>query len=98
MISHLCANDFVLKYCKVADVNDEETLAGFFIESVDTSVCHSDRLYWALDAQAEISNIKLQAQRLRFIRKEMISSQTTTKEAPTGADLHIKDLREISVG
>lgn len=40
------ADDLYVKFCKVADVNDESTINDISIEGDVLSVCHSFREYW----------------------------------------------------
>lgn len=52
--------DLIAKSCKAGDVHNEGTLIDVFIESIDTSICHSLSHYWTQNLQANLTNIAFQ--------------------------------------
>lgn len=51
------AYDLYVKSFKVVDIYDDFIVNDIFIESVDPCICCSLWEYWALDPQADVTNI-----------------------------------------
>lgn len=61
------ADGLIAKSWKVADVYDERTLSDVFIESIDASIRHNLRNYWARNSQTFLSDIAFQEESLLSI-------------------------------
>lgn len=62
-------DNIIAKSCKVADVYDESTLKGVFIELVDSSIRHSFRNNWTTHPEADLTEIAFQVESLLPIEK-----------------------------
>lgn len=71
-------DDLYTQTCKVADFYDESTLNETRIERVGSFICHSLRKYWALNRQANLTDIAFWAQSLVRIHEK------SSKSLPTG--------------
>lgn len=55
------ADDRYAKSCKDAEVYEESTLDGIFIQDVDPFICHSLQKYWTTHSQADVTDIAVEA-------------------------------------
>lgn len=70
MLQQQYGDDITAKSFNVDDVYDETSVYDKFIESVDASIRHSLRNYWATNAQADLTDIVFQAEPPLSIEKE----------------------------
>lgn len=65
-----CADDFIAKACKIADLYDESTVNVVFIGCFDASVGQNLPNHWAKSSKAVSTDISFQTESLLYIQKD----------------------------